>query len=114
MRRNLFIALAAALALLAPVAGSAQDPAAVAAQPADVRPAPKSIDKKIERIRIEDAGTRIDELRYGGETKSITVQPKFDVPEYEVVPPDGAKHRPQIERDNAPGTGQRVWKVFGF
>ncbi len=37
-------------------------------------------EKKIERIRIEDDGTRIDELRYGGETQSITVQPKFGAP----------------------------------
>ena len=76
----------------------AADPAAVAAQPADVSPAPKSIDKKIERIRIEDAGTRINELRVGGETKTITVQPKGGMPAYDVKP----------------DSGERSWKILGF
>ena len=31
--------------------------------------------QKIERIRIEDAGNVIDEVRDGGQTQSITVQP---------------------------------------
>ena len=73
-------------------------------------------DKKIERIRIEDEGVRIDELRYGGETQNITVAPKFGAPEYQVVPRDAARQRLDTGRDNSGiGTsGQRVWKVFGF
>lgn len=105
----------AAFILAAPVSGRAQTPPPVAPPPADAAAAPDATQKKIERIHIEDAGNRIDELRYGGETQSITVKPKSGAPEYEVVPFDGARQRPQNERDNNPGTsGQRVWKVFGF
>ena len=32
--------------------------------------------QRVERIVVEDAGSRVDELRVGGQTKSITVQPK--------------------------------------
>ena len=48
-------------------------------------------------MRIEDAGSRVDELRYGGEAQSITVQPKAGVPEY------------QVRSD-----GTRVWNVLKF
>ncbi len=49
--------------------------------------------QRIERIVVEDAGSRIDELRVGGETKSITVQPKVGdkLPAYEVRPNDGTR-----------------------
>ena len=53
--------------------------------------------QRIERVRIEDAGSRVDELRYGGEAQSITVQPKAGVPEY------------QVRSD-----GTRVWNVLKF
>jgi hypothetical protein len=57
-----------------------------------------AIEKRTERIRIEDAGSRIDELRVGGETKTITVQPKGGMPAYEVQPK----------------SGERSWKILGF
>ena len=56
------------------------------------------VEKRTERIRIEDASTSIDELRVGGETRSITVQPKGDMPSYQVQP----------------GNGQRSWKIAIF
>ena len=56
------------------------------------------IEKRTERILIEDAGSRIDELRVGGETRSITVQPKGGMPSYQVQP----------------GSGQRSWKIAAF
>lgn len=76
------------------------------AQPAVTAPAPQppasssagAIEKRTERIRIEDAGSRIDELRVGGETRSIDVQPKGDMPAYQV----------------APTSGERSWKILGF
>lgn len=69
----------------------------------------------IQRIRTEDGGTRIDELRVGGETQSITVQPKTgqNTPAYEVKPAESAK-------GNAPSSssgdtnGSRVWNVLKF
>ena len=56
------------------------------------------VEKLTERIQIEDSGSRIDELRVGGETRSITVQPKGDMPSYQVQP----------------GSGQRSWKIAIF
>ena len=50
--------------------------------------------QRTERIRVEDEGSRVDELRVGGQTQSITVQPKTgDMPEYEVQSPHGARSR---------------------
>lgn len=71
--------------------------------------------QKIERIRIEDSGNRIDELRYGGQTQRITVQPKADVPEYGIQPPDLARTRPSDQRDGmGSAAGQRFWNVLKF
>ena len=72
--------------------------------------------QRVERLRFEDKGTRIDELRYGGESQSITVQPlNSALPSYEVLPYNGARVRPGNERDAASGNaGQRVWNVLGF
>ena len=113
--------LVVSAALATSFASRAQTPeppaAAVQPLPADGALESRGPQKKIERVRIEDAGTRIDELRWGGETQSITVHPKSGAPEYEVIPFDGARQRQQIQRDNSVGsgtTGQRVWKVFGF
>ena len=100
---------AALLAVLPLAAAVAQTPAPAAA--AKVKP-PRP-DRKIERIRTEDAGTRIDELRVGGETEKITVQPKTGGAPYEVKPAEGA-------RGTAPNTtsndtnGSRVWNVRKF
>ena len=70
--------------------------------------------QRIERIQIEDAGSRIDELRVGGETRSITVQSAANVPAYEILPTDGARAR-STERDGlGSASGQRVWNVFKF
>lgn len=59
-----------------------------------------------ERIIIEDGGARISELRFGGETRSITVQPKGGMPAYDVRPNSGA--------DTQGTSGGRTWKIFGF
>jgi hypothetical protein len=56
------------------------------------------IEKRTERILIEDAGSRIDELRVGGETRSITVQPKGGAPRYQIQP----------------SSGERSWNVLVF
>lgn len=71
--------------------------------------------QRVERIRVEDAGVTVDEVRYGGQTQSITVQPKADVPEYEIQPPALARTRPADHRDGmGSATGQRVWNVIKF
>ena len=72
-------------------------------------------DKAVQLIRIEDAGTRIDEVRVGGETQSITVQPKTGnkVPPYEVKPVDSTKGSAPSTPSNET-VGPRVWNVLKF
>jgi hypothetical protein len=71
--------------------------------------------QKVERIVHEDGGTRIEEVRYAGQTQSITVQPKAEVPAYEVAPATPSRDRVADERTGtATGGGQRYWNVFRF
>lgn len=113
-------ALLPALLLLAGLAAApahAQSPASPpsATAPATLVAAAPRTEKRIERLRTEDAGSRVDEVRYGGETQSTTVNTKSGLPEYEIVPANGARNRPQGERDAASGSsGQRVWKLLDF
>ena len=100
-----------ALCLGAGAAASAQTPA-----PAPTANAPVVRDQttrdgasqRIERIELEDAGNRIDELRVGGQTQSITVHPKADVPPYNVQPADPS------HPDGRDGAGRRTWNVLSF
>ena len=111
---RLLVAAAAALPL---AAAMAQAPAPNAAPPAKVEaPAPNSAgrpDQAIQRIRTEDAGTRIDELRVGGETQQITVQPKTGGAAYEVKPAEGARGTAPASTSNETN-GSRVWNVLKF
>jgi hypothetical protein len=93
-------ALAQAVAPGAPAAA----PAAARAQDPAIEPGRSN--QTIERIRTEDAGSRIDELRVGGQTRSIVVQPKLDVPAYEVRPADA--------RGGSGLGGARVWNFLPF
>jgi hypothetical protein len=70
--------------------------------------------QKIEHITIEDAGNRIEELRVGGQTQNITVQPKANVPAYQIQPDDLGRSRPSESREGFSGRKQRVWNVLGF
>ena len=70
--------------------------------------------QKIERIHVEDEGNTIDELRVGGQTQAIRVQPKARVPAYEIQPNDLAHSRPADGRDGFAERKQRVWNVLGF
>ena len=107
LRASLIAAAIAALPLAqaqssAPAVGEQAKPAA------ETRP-----DKKIQRIRTEDAGTRIDELRVGGETQQITVQPKNGGAAYEVRPAEGARGTAPASSNNDTN-GSRVWNVLKF
>jgi hypothetical protein len=103
------------LCCLAPGLALAQAPAkaptASQSKPAD--PGAGRPEQKIEKIRHEDAGSRIDELRVGGETKSITVKPKGDMPAYELGTEGGNRSpsdsKPERGRGGSPG-----WKVREF
>jgi hypothetical protein len=103
----------AALALSSVLAQS--PPPRPAAVPGTAASAPDAAggERTTERIRTEDAGSRIDELRVGGETQQITVQPKTDVPAYEVNPAEGARGSAPSNRNNDTN-GSRVWNLFRF
>jgi hypothetical protein len=94
-------ASAAALAQAAPTAALERD-----------APRHDRTTQRVEVIRVEGDSVRIDEVRTGGETRSITVQPKADVPAYDVQPADVTRRAPS---EAAPGgSGPRTWKVFSF
>ena len=76
---------------------------------------PDRLNQRTERIRVEDGGSRVDELRVGGQTQSITVQPKgSDMPAYEVKSPDGARSRSGSNSGAETNTAPRVWNVMKF
>ncbi len=114
---SLLLAGAAALLIAAPVLAQtapAATPAAAVAEPG-TNPVGKRPEPSIQRIRTEDAGSRIDEVRVGGETQSITVQPKTNVPAYEVLPADGTKGGGTAPSTSGAGSsGKRVWNVLKF
>jgi len=89
----------------------AQVPSTSTAAPAASGTPKARPDRQIERIRIQDAGSRIDELRVGGETQSITVQPAANVPAYEVKPTDTSRAGSAADTGSA---GSRFWNVFKF
>jgi hypothetical protein len=103
MRPMIFLLLAAPLAALAQTAPITREP--------DGEP---RHNQKIERLHAEDDHATIDELRVGGQTKSVRVKPKAAVPAYEMQPSDMARTRPADSRDGLAGKSQRVWNVLGF
>ena len=99
--------LAITLAMAASAALAQARPAPAASAPKLVEPTrPAGREPLAERIVIDDGGARISELRFGGETRSITVQPKGGMPAYDVRPISGA--------DTQNTSGARTWKIFGF
>ncbi|MEN9538525.1 MAG: hypothetical protein RLZZ126_760 [Pseudomonadota bacterium] len=90
---------ALAFATLLTLAGSAlaQTPA-TPSQAAAGSSQPSAHNQSIERIRVEGQDVQVDELRVGGETRTITVQPRGGLPAYDVQP----------------RTGERSWKLFSF
>ena len=61
-------------------------------------------------IRHSDAGATIEEVREGADTKSITVTPANNAPQYNIVP-DARSGQPGNNGDQG---GKRVWKVLSF
>ena len=71
--------------------------------------------QKVERMVHEDAGSRIEETRYGGQGESITVKPKDGMPAYEVDPAPLSRSRPADNRNGLSSAGgQRSWNVLSF
>ncbi len=92
----------------------ASRPASPATAPSDSQAAGTGkAERTIERIHHEDKGSRIDELRMGGETKNITVSPKGDLPSYEVNPESSDRNPSTVDRRGRT-SGPNGWKVLGF
>ncbi len=98
-----------ALALAAPLSVQAQTPAPAAVAPAESEALARG--ERIERITHEDKLSRIDELRVGGQTRSISVQPKNGAPGYEIAPAVGAE---PAETQGAGNAGKSRWRILNF
>lgn len=77
--------------------------------------APTQREQRTEHIQVEDAGSRVNELRVGGQTRNISVQPKTgNMPSYEVQSPDGTGNRTGSQNGAETNTAPRVWNVLKF
>jgi hypothetical protein len=78
----------------------------------NARPQPKS-----EFISHEDAGSRVDEWRVGGQTRQIEVTTKSGLPAYQITPTDGTQGpaSPAGQRSGLAGSpGRSTWRMFDF
>ena len=98
-----------ALALGASFAAGAQTPAT---PPVEVPPVDPG--QRVERITHEDKLTRIDELRVGGQTQRIEVQPKNGAPAYEVSPVRPSGPPGQGANEHTGNGGKSSWRLFNF
>ena len=67
---------------------------------------------RIERITHEDALSRVDELRVGGQTQRIEVQPKSGAPAYQI----GTRQGPadQGAAQGSGSAGRSSWRLLKF
>jgi len=90
---------------------------AFAQTPTDTAPlSPAESSGKLQRIVVEDAGTRVEEARVGGVTRQIEVQPKTGAPAYQIQPTTvQGPATPASERTGQPGgAGRSSWRVLSF
>lgn len=98
-----------ALALSLCFSAGAQTPAGPTAEAPLADPG-----QRVERITHEDKLTRIDELRVGGQTQRIEVQPKNGAPAYEVSPVRPAGPPGQGASERTGNGGKSSWRLFNF
>jgi hypothetical protein len=91
-------ALPVALAQVPPPPVAAEAPAAT-----------RTPEPTTQRIVHHDAGSRIEELRVGGQTRSIEVETNSRLPGYRVQPIDPAQ-----APGKGSGAGQSSWRVLNF
>ena len=115
-RISLFIPAVVSICLAAILPATAQTSPAETRPGAEIAPTTSAKpESRIKRIHIEDSGTRIDELRVGGETRTITVAPKGGMPAYDLVPATANLSPGTTERSGAGANGgARTWKILGF
>ena len=119
VRRIVATSIASALALAGVCAHAQTVPPAqgVAQVPKEASPEPapafrgRASEPGVQRAVIEDDRVRIEELRVRGQVRRLVVQPKVEgVRAYEIEPPDPGRDTTAARG----GSGQRVWRVFGF
>ncbi len=98
---------AAAQTTEAPAADSPPETGATATQPS-------GIESKAEYIHHEDDQTRIDEVRIGGETRSIRVQPKTGAPGYEISPTSPGQFSGSDDQNGQGNAGRSRWRILTF
>jgi hypothetical protein len=69
---------------------------------------------RIERIQHEDALARIDELRVGGQTRSIDVSPKNGAPAYQIAPQSSGAMPSDSQGQRTGTAGKSSWRVLSF
>ena len=100
--RRLGLCLAAGFLAVASLSAAAQTVSPEAAANA-------VIESKTERIIHHDRGSRIEEVRVGGQTRSIQVDTNSQVPGYQVQPIDPA----QSIQDKG-SAGKSSWRIIKF
>lgn len=105
---------ALSIALVVACAAQAQTPqtAESAAPVPEESPAAKP-SERIERITHEDDLARVDELRVGGQTRSIEVTPKNGAPSYEIAPAPGGANLSDNPATKG-STGKSRWRIMNF
>jgi hypothetical protein len=77
-------------------------------------PAPLPPGPRVERIQHEDALTRIDELRVGGQTRSIDVSPKNGAPAYQIAPASSGASPADSPAQRTGSAGRSSWRILNF
>ncbi len=78
-------------------------------------PAKGDAEPRVQRIVVEDEGSRIEELRVRGATQRITVQPKVGTAKgYEILVGDGSRDLGEGVNTSRGAAGKRVWNVLSF
>ncbi|AOW13856.1 hypothetical protein LPB72_01405 [Hydrogenophaga crassostreae] len=104
----LSIALTAACAAQAQTAQTKESATPVPAESPAAKPG-----ERIERITHEDELARVDELRVGGQTRSIEVTPKNGAPAYEIAPAPGGANLSDNPASKG-STGKSRWRILNF
>lgn len=93
---------------------SASLPALAQVAPAENPQERASPGDRIERITHEDKLTRIEELRVGGQTQSIEVQPKNGAPAYQIQPDNGNTGAGETGGKRTGNAGRSSWRIMKF
>ncbi len=99
-------------ALLAVAAMMFHGPSTAQAPEGDSASLQRQPTDRIERITHEDALSRVDELRVGGQTQRIEVQPKTGTPGYQI----GTRQGPadQGATQGSGSAGRSSWRLLNF